>query len=130
MAFMFVFAVQIFASSLCISTTAQAAEASSLEHCHQNIEHAAMQHEMGSMPMQAGSEQLPMSACSHCSAPDDFTVISSAPDQIPVTFLVIYLATTLMTPTFGATTPLFIEKAQAPPNSSSTLYITTQRIRI
>jgi len=85
-----------------------------------------MGHDMSSEPMQ----EIPASACSHCTSPDGVTISSSFLDQAPVVVLIAYMATKATASTFESPALLFIEKAQAPPNSSSTLYTTTQRIRV
>ncbi|MDT8376766.1 MAG: hypothetical protein RQ867_08570 [Mariprofundaceae bacterium] len=125
-----VFAMQILASSLCISTAAQAMETVSLNHCHQSMEHSNMQHEMGSRSMQAQPEQLPISACSHCASPDDFAVFVNDLDSSPVGFLIAFVASG-ETANPSATVSLSLsERALAPPRSSTTLYTTTRRIRV
>ena len=126
---MLVFAVQVFASSLCISTTAQAVETVSLEHCHQSMEHSGIQHEMSSMQAQP-MQEIPMSACSHCASPDDFAIFVNDVDASPADLLLAFIVLETIPATSSAALPNFVERAQAPPNSSSTLYTTTQRIRI
>jgi len=117
-AFTLVFAVQILISSLCISTTAQAMETASSEHCQQSMEQANMHHEMS------------MSACSHCASPEDFALFSSSLDLSPTDLLLAFVVVDTSTATSATTLLNFMDRAHAPPRSSTTLYNTTQRIRI
>ena len=125
-----IFTAQILISSLCISTAAQAMETVSLEHCHQSIEHSNMQHEMSSEAMHVDTQNMPMSACSHCSSPEDFSLFTSHIDLSPADFLLAIVEVGELASSTPLTLPAFVERTQAPPNSSSTLYTTTQRIRI
>ncbi|NOR72684.1 MAG: hypothetical protein GQ467_02250 [Mariprofundaceae bacterium] len=125
-AFTLVFAVQILVSSLCISTTAQAMETASSEHCQQNMEQVNMHHEMGSQPM----HEMSMSTCSHCASPEDFTLFASSLDVSPADLLLAFVVVETPATTSATTLLNFMERAYAPPRSSTTLYNTTQRIRI
>ena len=133
--FTLIFAVQLLASTLCVVSSAQAAEAIQASHCHETMQHDSgqqmdMQHEMGAQSIQAQSEPLPMSTCSHCAAPENFTLFVNDLDVSPSDLLFAFVV--METPvTTSATASLnFMERAQAPPRSSTTLYTITQRIRI
>ncbi len=132
-AFTLVFAVQLLASTLCLVSSAQAAEEIMASHCHETMKmdsghHMSMQHEMGAKPAHAQPEDMQMSTCSHCESPEDVALFVNDLDlseQLSA-FIVVEASTT-----FPATASRnFMERAQAPPRSSTTLYTTTQRIRI
>ncbi|HKI60492.1 MAG TPA: hypothetical protein VKA23_05610 [Mariprofundaceae bacterium] len=133
--FMLVFAVQVLVSSLCISTSAQAMGTIAPEHCHQNMAsfdmgHGIMQQTMSEMPMQPQSEQLPSSTCSHCDSPDEIALFVNDLDISSPHLILAFMVMETIAQQSGINLPDFIERAQAPPRSSSTLYTTTQRIRI
>jgi len=131
--FTLVFAVQLLATTLCLVSSAQAAEEITANHCVDAMQmdsthQMAMQHEMAVKPMQAQSEQMPMSACSHCESPEDIALFINNLDlsNLLSAFIVVETSAT----TSATTSQNFVERAQAPPRSSTTLYTTTQRIRI
>jgi len=135
MTFMLVFAVQILVSSLCISTSAQAGERLSPGHCHQSMTDSGMAHDMmhqtmSKMPMQGQSEQVPPATCSHCSSPDDIALFVNDLDISSPHLILAFVVMASISIHSKAELPGFIERAQAPPRSSTTLYSTTQRIRI
>lgn len=129
--FSVMFAVQLLASSLCISTAVQAAEVAA-NHCHESSTHAEMSRsDMSSENMQQEKNVIDhsmASACTHCASPDDFSVSINSLDHSPVMFLLAYMTTELAASKASAAP--FTERAQAPPQSSTTLYTTTQRILI
>lgn len=132
---MLVFAVQILVSSLCISTSAQAMETISPEHCHQSMANSDMNHgmmhqAMSEMPMQAQPEQMPKSACSHCDSQDEIALFVNDLDVSSPHLILAFVVMETINQQSASDLPNFIERAQAPPKSSSTLYTTTQRIRI
>lgn len=133
MAFSVMFAVQLLASSLCIATAVQAVEITTSNHCHEStmpnmsrsdIQSASMQHEANAM------DHSMASACTHCASPNKFTVFAAHVDHSPVTFLLAYVATESPVSTSEVSSVSFTERAQSPPRSSTTLFTTTQRIRI
>lgn len=135
MTFMLVFAVQILVSSLCISTSAQAMETISPEHCHQSMTdtdmgHGMTHHSMSEIPMQAQPEQMPPATCSHCSSPDDIALFVNDLDISSPHLILAFVVMETISTHAEAELPGFIERAQAPPRSATTLYTTTQRIRI
>ncbi len=132
---MLVFAMQILVSSLCISTSAQAIETIAPEHCHQNMmgsdtSHDMMHHSMSDMSMQAQPEQMPKSACSHCDSPDEIALFVNDLDISSPHLILAFVVMETFSTDAEAVLPNFSERAQAPPRSSTTLYTTTQRIRI
>jgi len=132
-AFTLAFSVQLFASTLCLVSSAQAAEEIKASHCHETMQmdsshQMAMQHEMGTKPIHDQSEKMPMSACSHCESPEDIALFINDLDLSGQLFTFIVVETSATTS--ASTSENFTERAQAPPRSSSTLYTTTQRIRI
>jgi hypothetical protein len=135
MTFTLVFAVQLLVSALCIIPSAQAAVAIEANHCHEAMQHNSgqqpnMQHEMGAKQMQAQPEQLPTSACSHCASPASFAVFINDLNISPTDLLFAFVVLETYSTTATTASLNFMERAQAPPRSSSTLYNTTQRIRI
>jgi len=132
---MLVFAVQILVSSLCISTSAQAMETISPEHCQQTMansemDHGMMHQAMSEMPMQAQPEQMPKSACSHCDSQDEVALFVNDLDISSPHLILAFVVMETFSIHSEAELPDFSERAQAPPRSSTTLYTTTQRIRI
>ena len=127
--FSVMFAVQLLASSLCISTAVQAAGVAE-NHCHESSMHAEMPRsdmQSASMKHVEGSMDL---ACTHCASPDDFAVYITHVDHSPVTFLLAYVETDAIALTPETSSAFPAERVQAPPRSSTTLYNTTQRILI
>jgi len=134
-AFTLVFAVQLLASTLCIVSSAQAAEEIKANHCHETMQMNSadqmdMQHEMASMPMLAQPEPSPMSVCSHCASPENFALFLNNLDISPSDLLLAFVMVDTSSTASATASQSFIERAQAPPRSSTTLYTTTQRIRI
>ncbi|MCF7821969.1 MAG: hypothetical protein K9M17_05965 [Mariprofundaceae bacterium] len=133
MAFTLVFTVQLLASTLCVVSSAQAAEVIKASHCHEAIQHDPgqhVQHGMGIRPMQPQSEQLPMSACSHCASPENFALFVNDLDASPADLLFAFVVLETYATAATAASLNFIKRSLAPPRSSTTLYTTTQRIRI
>jgi hypothetical protein len=132
--FSVMFAVQLLASSLCISTAAQAVEITAGNHCHESSIHAGMPtSDMQAANMQQEENAMDHSmamACTHCASPDNFTVYTTHVDHSPVTFLLAYMETDAIAFTPETSSAFPAERVQAPPRSSTTLYNTTQRIRI
>ncbi|MFC1536222.1 hypothetical protein ACFL48_00230 [Pseudomonadota bacterium] len=116
-----IFALQLFAASFCISSATQAAETVATNHCHASVDSASSGH--------TGMQHSPESTCSHCAAPDDFSFSINDLNQAPGMQLLAYIEfkAVYSEPESAA---FNTERAQAPPNSSKTLYTTTQRIRI
>ena len=130
---MLVFAVQILVSSLCISTSAQAMETISTEHCHQDMANAGMDHGMMQASMSTESTQpvqMPPATCSHCDSPGDIALFVNDLDISSPHLILAFVVSETVSIHTEAELPNFIERAQAPPRSSTTLYTTTQRIRI
>lgn len=123
----FVFALQFLVSSFCIASPVVAVEAVISNHCHQSMGHSnMMKHGVSSIPMQKNQT----SACTHCSSPDDFSVFSTDLDSPLVEQLITFVVSA---DTILPNTTAWLNlsgRAQAPPQSSTTLYTTTQRIRI
>lgn len=129
--FTLVFAVQLLTSALCVVPSAQAAEAIKANHCHEAMQHNSgqqpnMQHEMGSNHIQ----EMPMSACSHCASPESFALFIHDLDISPTDLLFAFVVLETYSTTATTASLNFMERAHAPPRSSTTLYNTTQRIRI
>jgi len=134
-AFALVFAVQLLASTLCLVSSAQAAEEIKASHCHESMQrdseqHASMQHEMGDRSMQSQPEPSPMSACSHCASPENFALFVNNLDLSSTDLLLAFIVVETALTTSETTSQNSVDRAQAPPRSSTTLYSTTQRIRI
>jgi uncharacterized protein involved in copper resistance len=133
-AFTLVFAVQLLASSLCISTAAQAVETTADNHCHESRMHAGMPtSDMQAASMQQEENAMDHSmamACTHCASPENYTLFVNGLDVSPTDLLLAFVVVDRSTTTSATSLSNFIERAQAPPRSSTTLYNTTQRIRI
>ncbi len=134
MAFSLMFAVQLLASSLCISTAVQAVETVASNHCHESMMHSGMPHsdtEAASVQHEtAAMDHAMKSACTHCASPDDFTISATHTDHAPATFLLAYVAIDEAASAPETVSARFAERVQAPPRSSTTLYSTTLRILI
>lgn len=99
-------------------------------HCQETMQHEMSTTSMHEMAMQAQPESSPMSACSHCSSPENFALFTHDLDISPSDLLFAFVVLE-SSEAIAVTTPMnFIKRAQAPPRSSTTLYNTTQRIRI
>jgi len=128
-AFSVIFAMQLLASSLCIVTPAQATEAVSNGHCHQSMHSMNMGHTAKAM-----HPSLPRkhdTACTHCDSPQNLNTTVQAADLVPAAMLlaVVVPLAEIASPA-AVHTSGFADRAQAPPDSSDTLFTTTQRIRI
>ncbi len=135
MTFSVMFAVQLLASSLCISTAAQAVETATGNHCHESSIHAGMPASDIQAASSTQQEENAMGhsmamACTHCASPDNFTVYTTHADHSPVTFLLAYVESDAIAFAPEAFSAFPAERVQALPRSSTTLYNTTQRILI
>ncbi|MES0372187.1 MAG: hypothetical protein ABUK11_07900 [Mariprofundaceae bacterium] len=125
-AFTLVFSVQLLVSALCVIPSAQAAVVAEVTHCNEAMQHEMSAKSMQEMAMQAQPESSPMATCSHCSSPENFALFLNNLDISPSDLLLAFV----VVETAATTSQNFIARAQAPPRSSTTLYTTTQRIRI
>ena len=90
--------------------------------------HGMMHQKMGAKSTQP--VQMPATTCSHCASPDDITLFVNDLDISSPHLILAFVVMEAFSIQTEAELPSFTERPQAPPRSSTTLYTTTQRIRI
>jgi len=117
------FVVQLLIASFCMVTPAAAMEEISSGHCHKQVSQE-MHHNM------SGSQHDLDHVCAHCDSPQNLNTLTHAFDLTPAHMLLAYISAYAEIQSSIAAESFSTDKAQAPPDSSTLLLTTTQRIRI
>ena len=119
-----VFVIQLLAASLCFVASASAMETETTSLCHEQM-HMSTENMVHQQKPQHHSD-----ACTHYDAPQNLTATSITINLIPAAVLLAIVEKPLTADLQFERDFVQIEKAQAPPDSSTLLLTTTQRFRI